>query len=371
MMSRRGMMALAGGMAAATVTGHGLSPGRSHAAPKRLHEGFWMPEEAEPHLRTFMQWPVNRKVHPDPVFLGMLQQSIADIANAISEFEPVVMLMDQRHINSARRKLSDDVEIWDIPTDDLWCRDSGPVFVRNAEADLAISHLNFNGWGGKQVHGNDGQIARKIAERLGLPLLDNGLVGEAGGVESDGEGTLIAHESSWIIDNRNPGPREQTEARMLEAFGAEKLIWAPGVRGADITDYHIDSLARFAAPGTVLIQMPDRLRDDDPWSAAAFETRDILASATDARGRKLELVVIPEPAETRVTAEDFVASYVNYYVCNGAVIAAEFGDPETDVIAAQALAGLYPGREVVTLNIDPVGEVGGGIHCATQQQPAV
>lgn len=369
-MSRRRMVTLAAGLAAAAA-GQGLMSDVTAAAENRSHDGFWMPEETEPHLRTFMQWPVNREVHPDPVFLRMLQQSIADIANAIADFEPVVMLMDAKHIPSARRRLSDAVEIWDIPTDDLWCRDSGPVFVRNKQGGLAISHLNFNGWGGKQVHGNDGKIAREIAGRLGLPLLDNGLVGEAGGVESDGEGTLIAHESSWIIANRNPGSRAETEARMLEAFGAEKLIWAPGVRDADITDYHIDSLARFASPGTVLIQMPEQLRTDDPWSAAAFETRDILRSATDARGRKLRLVEIPEPVETRIAAEDFVASYVNYYVCNGAVIAAEFGDPETDAIAAETLAGLYPGREIVTLNVDPVGEVGGGIHCATQQQPAV
>lgn len=332
---------------------------------------FWLPEEAGPHLRTFMQWPVNTEVHPDPVFLDMLQQAIADVANAISEFEPVVMLMDQRFKLAAQSKLGSAVEIWDVPTDDLWCRDSGPVFVKNRVGDVAVSQLNFNGWGGKQVHDNDGQIASKIAKMLKLPVLNNGLVGEAGGVESDGAGTLIAHESSWINQNRNTHSKAQIERQLLQALGGSKVIWAPGVAGADITDYHIDSLARFSSPGVVVIQLPEKPDPSDPWSIAAFETYEILKNETDHKGKKLQLVVIPEPYDTRITSEDFVASYVNYYVCNGAVIAAQFGDTDTDRETVRVLEFLYPEREIVTLDVDPIGETGGGIHCATQQQPLV
>lgn len=333
--------------------------------------GFFLPEEAEPHERTFMQWPVSRRVHPDRVFLQMLRQSIADIANAIAAFEPVVMLMDGSHQRTARQFLSDAVEIWDVPTEDLWARDSGPLFVLDGKGGLAVSHLNFNGWGGKQIHANDGAIARRIAERMGLPLFDNGLVGEPGGVEADGSGTLIAHESSWVNANRNAGTRDEIGALLLDALGAEKIVWAPGVAGADITDYHIDSLARFAEPGVILIQMPDAIVPGDPWSRAAFETHDILRDATDANGRRFELVVIPEPGRVRVNSPDFVASYVNYYVCNGAVIAAQFGDQQADTIARETLTELYPDREIVMLDVDPLGEVGGGIHCATREQPRV
>ena len=158
---------------------------------------------------------------------------------------------------------------------------------------------------------------------------------------------------------------------LLDTMGAKKMIWAPGIKGADITDYHIDALARFVKPGQILIQMGEEVDPDDPWSVSAFETHDILAAARDANDRPLDLVILPEPYDIRVDAPDFVSSYVNYYVCNGAVIAAEFGDPEADREAARILAKLYPGREVVTLNIDPVGEVGGGIHCATHEQPKV
>lgn len=337
----------------------------------RTDDVFWLPEEAEPHARTFMQWPVNPVVHPDAVFLDMLQHAIASIANTISEFEPVVMLMDERYAKSARLKLSQAIGIWNIPTDDLWCRDSGPLFVRNGSGDLAIRSVNFNGWGNKQVHNHDGRIAERIAERLDLPFLNNGLVGEAGGVETDGDGTLIAHESSWVNENRNDGSRDAVSALLLEALGAEKIIWAPGIKGADITDYHIDALARFAGPGRIVIQLPSDVSPEDPWSVAAFETYEILKSATDARGRVFEMTIIPEPQDTRVTSQEFVASYVNYYVCNGAVIAPHFGDRKTDEEAAAKLSALYPDRELVALNVDPIGETGGGIHCATQQQPAV
>ncbi len=366
--SRRRMMQMGGGAAALALTSGGRAAAKMRDAKSA---GYHLPEESEPHARTFMQWPVSRKVHPDPIFLDMLQDTIATVANVIAEFELVVMLMDQRFAAKARRKLSGDVDIWDIPTDDLWCRDAGPLFVKNDDGALAISHLNFNGWGGKQVHANDGQIARRVAERMGLPLFDNGLVGEAGGAEVDGQDTLIAHASSWVNSNRNVGSKAAVEAQMKQAFGVEKVIWATGVKGGDITDYHIDALARFTVPGKVLIQLPEDIDPNEPWSAAAFKTYDILADATDATGRSLQLTTLLEPYDTRIKSADFVASYVNYYVCNGAVISANFGDRETDEEAARVLAALYPGREIVSLNVDPIGETGGGIHCATQQQPAV
>ncbi len=149
------------------------------------------------------------------------------------------------------------------------------------------------------------------------------------------------------------------------------MIWAPGLIGADITDYHIDALARFIEPGKIIIQLPDQPDPHDPWARAAFETFEILNRSTDARGRRFELIKVPDPIDIRVQSEEFLASYVNYYVCNGAVIVAAFGDRKADAVAQRALSELYPKREIVALNVDPIGEVGGGIHCATQHQPAV
>ena len=323
-----------------------------------------VPPEEGPHARTFMMWPVNRRVHPDRVFLDMLQGTVADIANTIAVFEPVVMLADNGDHATARKLLSRDVDLWNIPTEDLWARDAGPLFAYQ-NSHMVVSHIQFNGWGKKQVHRRDGQVAQRVAAQLDLPLIDSGVTGEAGGVEHDGHGLLMAHESSWVNRNRNPRQsRAQIEARLLAAYGAKRMIWTKGVKGEDITDYHIDSLARFTGPGRVLINLPVAPDMADPFHLAALATHDALEAAG------LEIEVIPEPEIRRVRSLDFVASYANYYVCNGAVIAAQFGDTQTDQIASDTLRRHYPGREVVMLNVDALGEVGGGIHCATQQMPA-
>lgn len=366
MMTRRSTFRLA-----AAAGGAAMLPRGAFAADSAQAAGFWYPEEIDPHERTFMQWPVNRTVHDDADFLHDLQATIAAIASTIAAFEPVVLLAAAEHHKAISKLVSGQVALWDIAADDLWCRDSGPSFVVDGKGGLAVTQFNFNGWGNKQVHGNDGKIAARVAERLGLSVFDAGLVGEAGGVETDGHGTLIAHESSFINPNRNKGLQAEVEAMLLATMGAKKMIWAPGIKGADITDYHIDALARFVKPGQVVIQMGEKIDREDSWSISAFETHDILANASDAEGRKLDLVILPEPYDIRVEAADFVSSYVNYYVCNGAVIAAEFGDKAADAEAVEILAKLYPGREIVTLNIDTVGEVGGGIHCATHEQPKV
>lgn len=324
-----------------------------------------VPPEESPHARTFMMWPISRQVYDDRVFLEATQRSIADIANTIAEFEPVTLLAAGEHHAAIRKVISQRVELWDIPTEDLWCRDAGPLFAVLEDGSLAVSHIQFNGWGEKQVHRNDGVVAEEIAIRLGLPLISSGLVGEAGGVEHDGHGLLMAHESSWVIANRNPHrSRAAIEDLLLKAYGAETVIWSKGVRGEDITDYHIDSLARFTDPGRVLINLPEEPHMEDPFHRAARDTHRRLIEAG------LTVETIPEPVVRRVKNVDFVASYANYYACNGAIIAAEFGDRRTDTIARDVLSRHYPGRDVVMLNVDPLGELGGGIHCATQQMPA-
>ena len=362
MLSRRRFTAAT---VAAAATAAMSAPLHAAATAARA-AGFFVPDEAAPHQRTWMQWPVSRAAYGTAHDLAAAQAVIADVANTIVAIEPVTLLMATSREPRARRLLSAAVEVWHVPTDDLWCRDSGPLFVVDGRGGLAVSHLNFNGWGRRWPHANDARIARRVADRLGLRLFDNGLVGEGGGVETDGDGTLLAHASSWVNPNRNRAPRAAVERLLLDAYGADKVIWAPGLAGHDVTDYHIDALARFCGPGRVAIQIGERRDPADVWSRTDFATLEVLQTATDARGRKLDIVRLPEP-ET----EEWLSSYANYYVCNGAVLASASGDREADGEAARILGTLYPGRQVVMMNTDVLGAGGGGIHCATQQMPAV
>lgn len=371
MTTRRSIIRSAGALACITAwDGIGMSvSARAGTGNSARSAGFRMPLESDRHERTFMQWPSRANLYGSVVALGKVQETIALIAKTISSFESVVVLASPGQLEKAGKALGQGIDVWPIQTDDLWCRDSGPTFVVSITGKLAISELGFNGWGNKQNHAVDGLIAGRIAEKLGFTVFKNGIAGEGGGVEADGAGTVLAHESCWINRNRNKGSKEEIERLILDALGAERMIWAPGVKGADITDFHIDALARFVKPGQVVIQLGKSIDHRDPWSVSAFETYEILKAARDAQGRKLDIVVIPEPVNIRSRSRDFVNSYVNYYVCNGAVIGAEFGDAKADAEAKNTLQRLYPNRDVVSLNIDPLGEAGGGIHCATQQQP--
>lgn len=352
---------LRSGLAATIPFGLGTGLARAEAATT----GFRVPPEESPHEFCLMQWPVSTAVYDDPEFLDIVQGRIADIANAISDFEPVMLLAAKDHHAAAQKLLSKNVTLWDIATDDLWARDSGPIITVNGKGQRQVSEIRFNGWGNRQPHGNDGAIAARVAAELGLPVLTSPLQGEAGGVEQDGHGLLIAHESSWLHDNRNPGmTRDQIEVALLQAYGASRMIWTPGLKDMDITDYHIDSLVRLTGPNRALINLPLRPDPEDPFHRAAAETHAALIAAG------LEVEVIPEPKQRRVEEVEFVASYANYFLCNGGVIAAQFGDSDTDQHAVAALQRHFPGREVVTLNVDALGEIGGGIHCATHEVPA-
>ncbi len=371
-MHRRRVLGALGAVASSSFLDQ-IMPGSQAEAASRASAkaaGFRMPLESDPHTRTFMQWPSRAAIYGDQKALDAVRSSVVLIARSIARFEQVVVLASEKQLATAAAALGPSIDLWPIPTEDLWCRDAGPTFLKNAMGALAVAELGFNGWGNKQPHADDGVIAQRVAARLSLPVYANGIVGEGGGVETDGAGTLLAHESSWVNRNRNNGNKADVERRLLDALGAEKMIWAPGVKGADITDFHIDALARFVKPGQVVIQLGNSVDRSDPWSVAAFETYDILKTARDAQRRKLDIVVIADPVNIRSRSPEFVSSYVNYYVCNGAVIGAGFGDGKADAEAKSILEKLYPGRTVLSLNVDPIGEAGGGIHCATQQQPA-
>ncbi|MFH8288311.1 agmatine deiminase family protein [Streptomyces sp. NPDC018059] len=325
-----------------------------------------MPDEASPHELTYMSWP-SRRIWK--AYVHAVREDIARIARAIAECEPVTLLADEGDAKEARRACGSGVEILPAPVDDLWMRDTGPSFVRGPDGIAGVD-LNFNGWGGKQPHARDRRVARRVLSDRGVPRIEAPIVGEGGAIEVDGAGTLLATESSLVNANRNPGmSRDDVERALKRLFGVTEVLWVDGVRGKDITDYHIDALARFAAPGVVVMSTPSSTTAEDVWTRAYRQARDTLATAKDARGKTLDLIDLPEPADIGRRGRDFLASYVNYYVANGAVIMPRFGDKKADGDAAAIVRDLYPGREVTQVPVDALGEGGGGIHCATQQLP--
>lgn len=327
-----------------------------------------MPDEAAPHDATWMSFAVRDDIWGADLATAV-RATLIDIANAIAEYEPVRMLVRPGEKAAGS---GNGVMPHEHAADDLWMRDTGPVFVRQALGSaLAGVNLNFNGWGGKQEHDADATVAAEVCALADVEELTTELVLEGGALEVDGEGTAIITESCVLNDNRNPGwTKPEVEAELERLFGIEKVIWLPGIAGEDITDGHTDFYARFTSPG-VIVAARDDYRKSFDYDVTRKHLK-ILQQATDARGRPLEVHVLPAPTILReeYLHDDFAAGYINFYVCNGAVIAPEFGDPEADAFAKTTLERLFPGRTVVQLNIDPIASGGGGIHCATQQQPA-
>ncbi|WP_137146460.1 agmatine/peptidylarginine deiminase [Mycolicibacterium sp. CR10] len=346
----------------ATSVQRGESSGNTQ--PRRWR----MPDEGDPHKRTWMAFGASEAIWGAEL-LPEVRRNLAAIAQAIAQFEPVAMLVRSEDLDLARGLVGPSVDLIESPLDDLWMRDTGPVFVKGDGTKAGVN-FNFNGWGERQDFDRDAGVADIVTALAGVESLRTELVIEGGGIEVDGEGTALITESCVLNDNRNPGwSKADVEEELSPLLGLEKIIWLPGIAGKDITDGHTDFYARFARPGVVVAGF-----DPDPQSYdhdVTVRHLDILKSATDARGRSLEVAVLEAPGGVRAEFEsdDFAAGYINFYVCNGAVIAPEFGDPETDQAAKQQLERLFPDRRVVQINIDAIAAGGGGIHCTTQQEP--
>lgn len=368
MASKRNFMKSASATAAGLVFQADLAMAATVAMA--LEPAYRMPDEAEPHQRTWMAFGAGKPVWGGKL-LPEVQRNLAAIALAIARFEPVSMLVRSDDQSSAKKLMGSAVELIVCPLDDLWMRDFGPVFVKTVAGGKAGVNFNFNGWGNKQVHQQDAKVSAFVAKRAGVPSLRSSLVLEGGGIEVDGHGSAIITESCVLNANRNPGvSKASCEAELKRLLGIDKIIWLPGIKGRDITDGHTDFYARFSSPGVVVAGF-----DPDPKSfdhAVTKQHLEILQSATDAQGRKLKVTVLEAPASVRdqYANKDFAAGYINFYVCNGAVIAPEFGNVRSDAAARDALQQLFPKREVVQLNIDGIAAGGGGIHCTTQQEPA-
>ena len=344
-------------------------PSFAESAP--AEQGFAMPAEWAPHRACWMAWPTDHEQWND---LAAVERDYAAVANAIARFEPVVVAADPSRAEAARHLCAAGVEILEMPLDDSWMRDTGPSFLRHPQqGTIAGIDWRFNCWGGYTPrYQQDAQTANRVLEHLGLPAYHSSLTLEGGALHVDGDGSLMITESVALNPNRNWGMnRAEAEVELCRATGARKVIWLPGDPDAitgDMTDGHIDGIACFIEPGVVLFEL-DRTAPPE-IAALERENRRALELATDAHGRRLEIVdLVSEHEGIGGDHGLFCRSYINYYLPNGALVMPCNG-VDGDSKVRDVLAGIYPDREIVMVDINAIAPGGGGIHCITQQQPA-
>jgi len=328
-------------------------------------DGFYMPAEWVQHSCTWMAWPCRVGLWHDE---DATRLAYANVANTISRFEIVKMLVPAAHLVKARTHLNSNVEIVEIEIDDSWARDSGPNFLLNGKGEIAGSCWQFNAWGGKYApYDQDALMGRRILELEGARIFSSELCAEGGGITVDGEGTIITTESCFLNSNRNPDwTKQEVEDELCRTLGAEKVLWIPGDVEEMETNGHIDGVAAFVKPGVVLVEISTN--EQNPYYSTGRMNADALSGQKDAKGRTLHIEFIETGSLENVNSDKDCRSYINSYLANGCVIVPGY-DNEQDKVAVETYQRLYSEREIVQVQIAAIAEGGGGIHCITQQQP--
>ena len=330
------------------------------------------PGEWEPHERTIMGWPCRLELWGET--LEQARRDYAAVANAICSFEPVTMIANAgADAAQARAMCAGGVEIVELPLDDSWLRDSGPIYVVDHGGHSGASaggrgrtavHFGFNAWGEKFTPWDkDAAVGALIAEALGDTVLDAPFVLEGGSVIADGAGTILTTEQCLLHPSRNPSlSREQLEALLAQYLGASSVVWlGQGLVEDRDTDGHVDLIAVYSGAGRALLQT---VSQDNP----NFENCQENLARLRAAG--IAVVEIPYLPYVEVAGEQVAASYLNLYICNDAVIVPVTG-ADTDAQALRIIGGEFPGREIVPVSGAVIAYGGGGPHCITQQVPRV
>jgi agmatine deiminase len=339
--------------------------------------GFRQPAEWEPHEACWLAWPSHEDLWG--AALGPIRAVFVELARAIADPDPAtgtprgekleILVPDAASTVLARAALRGlPCRFHRIPFGDIWLRDTAPLFLTSPGGETATVSFDFNGWGGKYVLPHDGEVSARIAEAAGVPAFRFPWVLEGGAVEGDGEGTCLTTRQCLLNPNRNPGVGiDAIETGLREALGVTSVLWLHDGLLNDHTDGHVDTLARFVAPGVVVCMRPSG--SFDPNMNTLLEIEGDLCSFRDARGRRLKVVTIPSPGRV-VDSQGAVlpASYVNFYIANRAVIVPAYGSP-CDEEARASIARLFPGRRTVSFQAKVLLSGGGAFHCITQQQP--
>jgi agmatine deiminase len=322
------------------------------------------PAEWETHTAVVTAWPSAADLWEDN--LEPARAEVAGLVRAIVDGgrgERVMLLVasDEAGASAQAAQLGPGVEIVPMPFGDIWLRDTGPLVVVDEEGRAGAVAFRFNGWGGKYILEHDTEVAARVAARLGLELSQAAWVLEGGAIEVDGTGAALTTEECLLNENRNPDlTRADVEARLASDLGLTRIVWLGDGLQNDHTDGHVDNLARFVAPGRVVV--PTASGGDDP-NGAAF---DDAAACVAAAG--LDVVRIPSPGLVVRDGDVVPASYMNFYIANTTVVVPQYATPH-DAEAVAALGALFPGRRAVGVSSRSLLTGGGSFHCITQQIP--
>lgn len=351
------------------------------AEHRRVLASYRMPAEWAPHLACYLVWPHNLETWPGK--FEVIPPIFARMVAAIAQFEPVRLLLhDQNQMGVVRSMLMDatraigssigNIEMIHLPTNDSWARDHGPTFVNQVAGGAGPSQIaldwRFNSWGEKYgAFDLDDVVPQRLAARYGFTVLEPGIVLEGGSIEVNGAGTVLTTESCLLNPNRNPNlSRGEIEDFLKTYLGVNKVLWlGEGIAGDD-TDGHIDDLARFVAPDTIVTVV-----EDDPSDENFAILQDNLArlrTMPDQDGRLFRIETLPMPAPIVFEDTRLPASYANFYIANGGVVMPTF-DCAQDAVAAETLARLFPNRRIVGVPSTDLVWGLGAVHCLTQQHP--
>jgi agmatine deiminase len=327
-----------------------------------------MPAEFEPHQRTLMCWPSR-----DDIWDGQIteaERAYAELANTIAVYEPVTMVVDPKHIERAESLCASGINLATIPIDDSWCRDSGPIYVRETDGSLIGLDFVFNGWGEKFIpHDQDAQLTSRLLTSLNHQKRSVFTVLEGGSINVDGAGTLVTTMQCLLHPNRNPGMSQtEIETVLKDELGISSVVWLPhGLALDHDTDGHVDNVAAFTSPGHVLLQgCSDKAEDD---FARMFMNEKVARSSLSGSGEQLNVDVIPVLPFVETDSGRVVVPYLNFYIGNSFVVIPVTGH-EADKDMVQMISEFFPSREMVPLEIGRILAIGGGgIHCITQQVP--
>ncbi len=342
---------------------------RAETSATQPTAGYRLPAEWEPHAATWLAWPHRRQT-----FLGDfadIPPAFVRLVRLLAGYEPVRVIGTGAVLDDAAAQLQGiaNVKLIDIPTSDSWLRDTGPVFLQPPAVGppMAVA-FDFNAWGGKYPPWDaDAAVAGRMATHLGLDVVRPGMVLEGGAIEADGEGTLLVNHRCIEDPRRNPGRgRDELTSVLQQSLGIKQVLWVDGELAGDDTDGHIDQLARFVAPGRVVAaRQPD---ESDPNHAPLEANLKLLETLTDARGRRLEVIPLNLPPRVGFAGVQLPASYLNFYLLNGAVILPTF-DHAADAAAVAMLAELFPDRTIEPFSALELIRGRGAVHCVTRDEP--